>query len=187
MKKITLSILSLLVISIVAMAPIADKYVSTKTHIKFFSTTPVEDIEANNYAAVGTLDASTGDVVFSVPMQSFEFEKALMQEHYNGKDFLSTKKFPKAKLTGKITNLSEVNFAKDGTYNATIDGEMTIKGESKAISEKGSITVAGGKITVNSTFDLTLADYGIAFKKGKPASNIAKTIAVTIVAEYSKQ
>lgn len=187
MKKISLSILSFLVIAVVAMAPIADKYVSTKTHIKFFSTTPVENIEANNYAAVSTLDTGTGDVVFSVPMQGFEFEKALMQEHYNGKDFLNTKKFPKAKLTAKITNLSEIDFSKDGSYDATVSGEMTIKEVSKAINEKGTITVSGGNITVNTKFDLTLSDYGIEFKKGKPASNIAKTIEVTVVAEYNKQ
>jgi polyisoprenoid-binding protein YceI len=187
MKKLSLSILSLLVIAVVAMAPIADKYVSTKTHIKFFSTTPVEDIEANNYASVSTLDTSTGDVVFSVPMQSFEFEKALMQEHYNGKDFLNTKKYPKAKLTGKVTNLSEIDFNKDGTYQATVSGEMTIKEVSKQIDETGTITVAGGKITVNTKFNLTLSDYGIEFKKGKPSSNIAKTIEVTAIAEYSKQ
>jgi polyisoprenoid-binding protein YceI len=120
-------------------------------------------------------------------MQGFEFEKALMQEHYNGKDFLNTKKFPKAKLTAKITNFSEIDFSKDGSYDATVSGEMTIKEVSKAINEKGTITVSGGNITVNTKFDLILSDYGIEFKKGKPASNIAKTIEVTVVAEYNKQ
>jgi polyisoprenoid-binding protein YceI len=187
MKKISLSILTLLVFTVVAMAPMASKYVSTKTHIKFFSTTPLEDIQANNYASVSTLDTSTGDIVFSVPMQSFEFEKALMQEHYNGKNFLNTKKYPKAKLTAKITNLSAIDFSKDGSYEATVIGEMTIKEESKPISEKGTITVAGGNITINTTFNLTLSDYKIVFKKGKPSSNIAKTIAVTAIAEYNKQ
>jgi len=35
-------------------------------------------IEANNYKAVGTIETSFGDILFSVPMQSFEFKKSLM-------------------------------------------------------------------------------------------------------------
>ena len=73
-----------------------EKQKTSKTHIKFFSTTPVEDIEANNYATVGTIDPGTGKIVFSVPMQSFEFEKSLMQQHFNSKKFLDTKTNPKA-------------------------------------------------------------------------------------------
>jgi polyisoprenoid-binding protein YceI len=187
MKKLMLSILSLTAISLMAFTPIKGKLVSSKTHIKFFSSTALEDIEANNYKAVSTLDTETGDVVFSVPMQSFEFDKALMQEHYNGKNFLSTKKFPKSKMTGKITNLSDIDFTKNGQYNATVKGEMTIKGEMQSFNAKGSVSVADGKITINSKFNLTLADYKIAFKKGKPSTNIAKTIEITLVAEYSAQ
>ncbi|MFT6872438.1 MAG: polyisoprenoid-binding protein YceI [Roseivirga sp.] len=187
MKKILLSLMALGTLSLMAFTNIEDKYVSRKSQIKFYSTTPLEDIEANNYKTVSTLDTSTGDVVFSVPMQSFEFEKALMQEHFNGKNFLSTKKYPKAKLIGKITNLGEVDFTKDGTYNGNFSGEMTIRGETQSIISDGKITVSGETFNLESTIDLTLADYGIAFKKGKPSTNIAKTIKVTLIAEYAKQ
>ena len=163
------------------------KLTSNKTHIKFFSHTSIEDISANNYKAVSTLDKTTGDVVFSVPMQSFDFEKALMQKHYNSKDFLNTKKFPKAKMVGKITNLSDIKFDTDGTYSATIKGEMTLKGVTKTIEEKGSIKVSGKTVKVDSKFKLLLADYGIEFSKGKPASNIAKTVDVTLIAEYKSE
>ncbi|GAB4123914.1 MAG: hypothetical protein OHK0045_04070 [Raineya sp.] len=163
------------------------KFVSTKTHIKFFSTTAVENIEAHNYKAISTIDTESGEVVFSVPMQSFEFEKSLMQKHFNQPNFLDTKKYPKAKLVGKITNLNEIDFKKDGTYPATISGEMSIKGVSKPITEKGTITVKGGNIEAKSKFDITLADYGITFTKGKPASNIAKKVEVTVEASYQSE
>ncbi len=187
MKKVVLSILTMATLAITAFSPIAGKFVSTKTSIKFFSTTPAEDIEANNYKTVSTIDSSTGDVVFSVPMQSFEFEKALMQKHFNSKDFLNTKKYPKAKFVGKITNLGDINFEKDGTYNASITGELTIKDVAKQHNEKGTITVKGKTIEVKSKFNVTLADHGIAFKDGKPSTNIAKTVEVTIIAEYQAQ
>ncbi len=183
-KLILLSVLAVLFVSTASYAQNTDKLVSSKTHIKFFSTTPAEDIEANNTTAVGTIEKSTGTVVFSVPMQGFEFEKALMQKHFNGPNFLDTKAFPKAKLKGKINNLSDVDFSKDGTYEAIVEGDLTIKGKTKAIKEKGIIQIKGNIVSVNSKFDVTLADYGITFVKGKPSTNIAKTVEVTVKAEY---
>ena len=181
MKKSFLTIIALVTISLTA---VAQKQATTKTHFKFFSTTPAENIEANNYAAVGAIDPSNGDVVFSVPMQSFEFEKALMQEHFNSKKFLDTKTNPKAKLTGKIANLDKVNFKKDGSYTADVQGNLTINGVSNPVKEKATITVKGGEISLTSKFNLTLADYKIAFKSGKPSTNIAKTVEVTVEANY---
>lgn len=181
MKKISILLSAIALFATVSTANAADsKQVISKTHIKFFSHTVAEDIQANNFTSVATFDTQTGEVVFSVPMQGFEFEKALMQKHFNGPDFLDTKQFPKAKLKGKITNLDQINFAKDGTYTANIEGELTIKGVTKPISQKGNITVKGGKTEGVSKFNITLADYGISFVKGKPSSNIAKTVEVTV-------
>ncbi len=161
-----------------------DKLVSEKTHFKFFSHTVAEDIEANNYKAVGTLNTDTGDLVFSVPMQSFEFDKAKMQQHYNSPKFLDTKEFPKSKLKGKISDISAVNFSENGEYEVMVSGELNIHGESNDIEEKAIITVNEGQISLSSTFNLTLADYGIAFEDGKPSTNIAKEIKITVIAEY---
>lgn len=181
MKK---SILILAAIVVLIVTATAQKLVTSKSHFKLYSHTVAEDIEANNYKAVGTLNTETGEVVFSVPMQSFEFEKALMQKHYNSPKFMDTKQYPKAKLKGNITNLSDVNFTKDGTYTVTVKGDLTIHGETKKVEEKGTITVKAGKVSVSSKINIALADYKIAFEKGKPSTNIAKTVEVTINAEY---
>lgn len=188
MKKFSsLTIILALFVTLSAGAQTSGKLVSSKTHIKFFSTTPAENIEANNNTAVGTINKETGEVVFSVPMQGFEFEKALMQKHFNSDNFLNTKSFPKAKLIGKITNLDKVNFTKDGTYEADVQGDMTIKGVTKQIAEKGAVVVKGNTVEIQSKFNLTLADYGISFVKGKPSSNIAKTVEVTLHSELQPQ
>jgi len=188
MKRISF-ILSIILLSVVTttFAQATGKLKTTKTHIKFFSTTPAENIEANNYASVSTLNTATGDGVFSVPMQSFEFEKALMQKHFNSDKFLDTKAFPTAKLKGKITNLSEVDFSKDGTYQAKVTGDLTIKGKTNPINETGTVTVKGNTVTVMSKFNITLAEYGITFVGGKPASNIAKIVEVTVHSEYQSE
>jgi len=184
MKKSIVSIASVLVLVFCATQSFAQKSVSQKTSISFYSHTPIEDIKSNNYKSVSTLDQTTGEIVFSVPMQSFEFEKELMQKHFNSSDFLDTKKEPKAKLVAKITNLTQINFKKDGTYNVEVSGDLTIKGVTKAISEKATFIIKNSSITLKSKFGIRLADYGIAFKKGKPSTNIAKTIETTVEAEY---
>jgi polyisoprenoid-binding protein YceI len=185
MKKLIVStMIIMMVISIVGFNRTIEKLVSQKTHISFFSSTPVEDITANNYKASSTLDTSNGDMIFSVPMQSFEFEKALMQKHYNGEDFLDTKKYPRSKFVGKITNLESIDFKKNGTYSVKVQGDMTIKDKTNPIKEQGKLTVIDGVITAESTFKITLADYGVVFEKGKPASNIAKTIEIRFEGEY---
>jgi polyisoprenoid-binding protein YceI len=185
MKTIRLlTIIMVLLATAISYGQNSDKLVSSKTHIKFFSTTVAEDIEANNYTSVSTINKETGDVVFSVPMQGFEFEKSLMQKHYNSKNFLDTKTYPKAKLKAKIINIDEVDFNKDGVYNAIIEGEMTMKGVTKKVKEKGAVTVKGDKVIVKSKFNITLANYGVEFLKGKPSSNIAKTLEITVLSEY---
>jgi polyisoprenoid-binding protein YceI len=160
---------------------------SSKSHVKFFSHTSFEDIEANNYASVSTIDTETGALVFSVPMQGFEFDKSTMQKHFNQDKFLDTKAYPKSKLVGKITNIEEIDFSTDGVYQADVEGELNIKGETKPISEKGSVTVKNGQIGVESKFDVTLADYGISFASGKPSTNVAKVVEVTVLADYQAE
>lgn len=164
----------------------AERFVTDKTHIKFFSTTPAEDIEAHNYSTTGTLSTG-GNLAFSVPMQGFEFEKSLMQKHFNQDKFLDTQQFPTGRLVGKITNIETIDFATPGTYEAVIEGELTIRGVTNKIKETGQLTVGSNGLTANSVFNITLADYGIEFVKGKPSKNIAKTVEVTVLAEYVPQ
>jgi polyisoprenoid-binding protein YceI len=186
MKKLTIFLSSAaLLFSIAAYSKSPDKYISSKSHIKFFSSTPVEDIEANNYASLSTINPKTGDVIFSIPMQSFEFEKALMQKHFNNEHFLETNIYPKSKLKGRITNLDEIDFSKEGKYPAVFEGEITIKDKTSALKETGTITVNGENLNVNVTFNLTLADFGITFDEGEMVSTkIAKSVEVTVSSEY---
>lgn len=171
-----------------AFAPLPDgKYISRAVHVEFFSSTPAEDIRASNNTGTGTIDPATGEVVFSIPMQGFEFEKALMQKHFNSADFLDTQKYPKAKFKGTITDLAAIDFQKDGTYTANVRGEMTIKDKTNPLTTKGTVMVKDGKVGIESKFPLVLADYGVTFAKGKPSTNIAKTVEVTVKAECTHE
>lgn len=82
--------------------------------------------------------------------------------------------------------MSAINFEKDGIYDTQVEGELTIKGITKPIEEKGTITVQNGKIKVATRLNIVLADYGITFSSGKPSTNIAKEIEVTVEGEYEE-
>jgi polyisoprenoid-binding protein YceI len=189
MKKIifTIAITGILALTSAFTLPSVNKLISKTGYINFYSHTTFEDISTNNYKVISTLDTATGEMVYSVSMQGFEFKKALMQKHYNSSKFLDTKKFPKSKFKGKITNLNDINFEVDGIYIAKVTGEMTLHGVTKSLSETATITVAGNKVTIETKMELTLADYNIHFKKGKPSTNIAKTIEITSTAVYTKE
>jgi polyisoprenoid-binding protein YceI len=132
-------------------------------HISFYSDAPAEKIEANNYQVSSAL-TSAGDLVFQVPIKSFEFKKALMQDHFN-ENYLESDKYPKATFKGKVLNIDKLNLNKDGKYPVDVEGELTIHGITKKISSKGILDVKGNKINATTTFPITLKDYNIAIPK----------------------
>lgn len=155
------------------------KYITKNGHIRFFSTTPIEDIEAHNRQVSSALDTKTGDFVFKVLIRSFEFRKALMQEHFN-ENFMESDKFPDATFTGKITNLNEIDFSKNGTYDARVEGFLTIHGVTKKINEKGTFAIADGRISGKSVFMVHVADYEIKIPRAV-INNIAEDVEVSVL------
>jgi hypothetical protein len=181
MKQLT-SLLLLLTLGLGSVQ--AQKYITKNGHIRFFSSTSVEDIEAHNRQVNSALDQQTGDFVFKVLMKSFQFEKALMQEHFN-ENYVESDKFPNASFVGKVLNIKDIDFAKNGTYNAAVEGDLTIKGVTKKVSEKGTFEVKDGKVNGKSTFNVLLSDYDIKIPN-TVASNISKSIQIDVDVNLEK-
>jgi hypothetical protein len=104
-----------------------DRYFTKTGKIDFFSNASMEDIEAKNKTVTAVLDTKTGAIAFSVQMKGFEFEKALMQEHFN-ENYVESNKYPKSTFKGKVLNVSAVNFSKDGAYPVSVEGDLTFHG-----------------------------------------------------------
>ena len=162
----------------------AQKYITKTGHIKFYSEAPLEKIEANNRQVNSALDAATGGFVFKVLMKSFEFEKALMQEHFN-ENYVESDKFPNAQFVGKVTNIKDVDFTRDGVYSATVEGKLTLHGVTKDLKESGTLEVKQGKVLGKSKFNLAVADYNISIP-GNVTRNISKTIEITVEVTLEK-
>jgi len=161
----------------------AQKLISRNGHIWFYSHTPLEDIEAHNRQVVSILDISTGDIAFNLLIKSFEFKKALMQEHFN-ESYMESDKYPKSAFKGKIINLDKINFTKDGTYPAEVTGDLTIHNVTKPVTSKGTIEVKGATVTARAKFISAPHEYNIDIPK-VVENNIAKEVEVNVDVTYS--
>ena len=142
----------------------------------------MEEIKADNNQVAGVIDTGTGEIVFQVLIKSFHFERALMEEHFN-ENYMESDKYPKSTFKGKITNLSSVNFAKEGTYDATVDGDLMIHNVTKKVDFKGKIEVITGGINASSKFNLVPEDYNIPIP-GVVRDKINKNLEVTVSMKY---
>jgi polyisoprenoid-binding protein YceI len=158
-----------------------DKYFTKTAKIDFFSNAPLEDIEGKNKTGSAVLDIKTGSLQFSVLMQGFEFDKALMQEHFN-ENYVESNKFPKAEFKGSIINNADINYQKAGTYNAKVKGTMTLHGVTKDLETTATFKVNDDNLKAESIFSLLLSDYNIK-RPGVVKDKISNTIKVTIDAK----
>ncbi len=160
----------------------AQKYFSKTGDISFSSKTPLEDIEAESHTASTVFDLESGKIQWAVLIKSFEFEKALMQEHFN-ENYMESNTYPKAKFAGVIENPEALDFSKDGTTNVVIKGELSIHGVKQNITTDASFIVKSDEVTGRSQLKIAVADYGIEIPS-VVRDNIAKEITITIQAQY---
>ena len=155
----------------------AQKYLTKNGNIRFYSDTPMEKIEAINKQVNAAIDLSTNQIVFKVLMKSFEFEKALMQEHFN-ENYAESDKFPNATFNGKILNFKATDLDK-GKQTVDIEGDLTIHGVTKKIKTKGTLEKKGEKIIGNAVFPIKPTDHGINIPSAV-VKNIAESIETTV-------
>ncbi len=154
------------------------KLFTKSAKISFFSKTPMENISAVNSKAVSVWDLSSGQIEFSVLIKGFEFERALMQEHFN-ENYMESDSYPKATFKGVVENSSVAAFAKDNIYKVKITGTLTMHGVTKPLSIPATITVKGGIVSASATFTVSAEDYGIKIPS-LVAEKISKQITVNI-------
>jgi polyisoprenoid-binding protein YceI len=150
-------------------------------YVKFFSSALIEDITAENKEASAYFNPETGEAVFLIPIAGFEFEKSLMQEHFN-ENYLESDKYPEAYFKGKIVGF-QPNQAES---SAIADGEMTIHGITKKIRVPGKIFHSGNTLRMDAIFDVALEDYQIKIPK-LMFQKIAEKVEVTTKFEFQYQ
>lgn len=177
------SAILLMALVVTSFSAFGQKYFTKTANVSFFSSTAMEDIDAKSNQTTSIIDFATGEVVFKMLIKTFQFEKALMQEHFNEK-YMESDKFPESTFKGKIENISSVNLQKDGEYKVSVTGDLTIHGVTKSYTTVGVIKVAGGKVSVNAKFPVKVADHNVKIP-GAVKDNIAETVDVTVDADYT--
>ena len=165
MKKTILSVL----VATASLVAFAQKKTSTSATVAFDATTAIDDLaKAENKTAIAAIDPSKNTVQFEASIKNFNFSNPKIQEHFNQKTWLNSDEFPKATFSGMITSPSAVNFSKDGTYNVTVEGDLTIKGKTQKVKAPATIVVAGKTLKTNASFNIKLADFGV---EGQPITD----------------
>lgn len=158
---------------------------SNDAKISFYSKTAMENIEAENKRALCIWDTATGKLEFSVLIKGFEFDRALMQEHFN-ENYMESDKFPKAFFKGTLKSEKPMKLQLDNNYTAKADGMLTIHGVTKQVSVPVTISSKNGKISSAAVFSVLLSDYNISIPS-IVAYKINKSIRIAVsVAAYKK-
>lgn len=160
--------------------PDSKVYQTKSGKVSFYSAALLENIEAVNNQVDSKL-STNGQMVFMIAIKGFRFENATMQEHFN-ENYMESDKFPKAIFQGKIANINEVDFEKDGSYKTTVIGTMEIHGVKQPVTAIGTIQINAGKASAKSSFKIKLADYNI--KGTLIGDKIAKELAITVDCKY---
>ena len=176
----TLGLPLLLTAALLAAAPARaqTKYLTKKGFISFFSTSPIEDIEARNQLVAAVVDVGSGQLAFVLPITGFVFKRALMQEHFN-ENYLESEKYPKATFTGRFAGLTPAALAAPGPHPAQATGDLTMHGVTRRIVAPATLELKNGQLLATATFDIAPADYNIEIPL-LVRDRIAKTVAVRV-------
>lgn len=176
----------LFVLSLVTCFAFAQKkLVTTSATISFDATTAIDALpKATNKTVIASLDTKTGDIAFEAAIKNFAFSNPKIQEHFNGEGWMNSDKFTTATFKGKITDLTKVNFKKNGSYSVPVSGTLMIHGESNPVTSTATIVVNGKKISTSSNFSIALEDYKV---KGGAigAGKVAKNPTITVQADFN--
>jgi len=181
MKKVFLAV----VLTSLFFGAFSQNFKTLTGQIDIYSKTSLFTIEAANKKAACVLNSTTGEVAATVMILSFDFKEALVEEHFNENYMETTKEVDgkqvnsKATFSGKITDMTKVDFTKNGTYNVTFSGQLKIHNTTNTVTSPAVLVVSSTGIKVTTNFDVSLAAYNIKVEESyKDRINDAITLKI---------
>jgi len=160
----------------------AQSFVSKNIRIGMFSSTPLEDIKAVSDQGTGVIVAKTREVVVQLAVKTLEFDRKLMQEHFN-ENYIESDKYPLAKFKGVLDQSADLT--KDGDYNANVTGVLSLHGVDKQRTIPCRISVRGGVVRVESQFKVACVDHKIDIPR-LVFAKIAESISVKLNGQFNQ-
>lgn len=159
-----------------------EKYIPEKVNVHFFSSSPLENIEANNSDVRAVFDFETKEFAIKIKVKSFKFRNKLMEQHFND-NYLESNKYEFSNFKGRI--IGDFNLTTNGVYKIEAEGELEIHGVKKQRKIPVALTVRDGRISIDSKFNVILADHKIKIPS-IVTKNIAENIDVDINVNLKK-
>lgn len=157
-------------------------YKSNSVKIGFFSSAPIEDIQAVTEKGISLWNINTQQISFLVQIETFQFRKAKMQIHFN-ENFMESHRFPYATFRGYCEDFPEA--MSDGVYTIELEGDLEIKGVKKNRKLPARLKIENGELYLESEFEVPCKEHNIEIPRIF-WKNIAEVIEVKVEAIYLK-
>ena len=176
-----MKILNTIVILFLLQSLPAQNYFTKSGNISFYSDAPLEKIEAHNTNATAVMNVETGAIEWAVLIKGFEFEKSLMQEHFN-ENYMESSTFPKSIFKGKFKDWKPISISENKTHDQVVEGSITIHGVTRDIEVPVTLQVENDMIIGKAEFSVMIADFNIQVP-GIVRDKIAKTVKIVVDAQ----
>ena len=134
-----------------ALSMSAQQYLTRQGTITFDAGSPLEDIRATSISATAVYDKATKKLGVQALMTSFEFKRALMQEHFN-ESYVESERFPKTIFKGKYMDGRAV-------------GTLTIHGVAQNVDVPATLVEENNKVILRADFSVRIADFDVRIPK----------------------
>ena len=163
-----------LILSLLAVAQhgIAQQYLTREATLSFDAGSSLEDIYAISESASAVYDAQSGKLGVQVLMTSFQFKRALMQEHFN-ENYVESEKFPKAQFTGTYEGGKAI-------------GQLTIHGKTKDIAVACELLETDEGLLLQTEFPVDIEDFDIPIPSAV-AGKISEVAKINVRAVLKKR
>ena len=142
----------------------AQKYATRSGKTSFIgSEKTFEQIKAINNVSTAIVDSSNGNIAILLFISAFDFEIALMQEHFN-ENYMDSSTYPKANFVGNIQNFVFEELL-DYEKEYTMVGDLTIKGIEKKININCLLKKTGQGFSLKANFNVLTSDFKIKIPK----------------------
>jgi polyisoprenoid-binding protein YceI len=129
--------------------------------VEFYSTTPMETIQAATTTAVSKFDPVTGALSIRMRNTTFAFANKLMQEHFN-ENYMESEKFPVSGFDGTVKDLDAAALDAGKKLQVTIEGSLDVHGVKKHRAIPATLwKLPDGTVHGECVFPVKMADHGI--------------------------
>jgi polyisoprenoid-binding protein YceI len=146
-----------------------------RNQVKFFSTTPLEDITGISNDVKGIVSLNVSDIKtikgsITISVASIKTAIDLRDEHLRSKNWLDAESFPE--ITFTIKKFGDIKVVEDNRLEAKVTGDFSVHGVTKEVvsdvtltyldaSEQTKQFAPGDLLGVQAKFNISLSDYEV--------------------------